>query len=83
LVEWNPQAPLPLIWQADLLSLSRGSLYYKPRPACSQEVHIKRRMDELFTAHPFLGSRKVAWILAGEGGMLPKICTTGIISPCP
>ena len=67
LVEWNPQAQLPLTWQADLLSLSRGSLYYTPRPACSQEVHIKRRMDELFTEHPFLGSRKVMAILAGEG----------------
>jgi len=30
-------------------------------------VYIKRRLDELFTAHPFLGSRKVASILAGEG----------------
>jgi len=67
LVDWNPQAQLPLTWQADLLSLSRGSLYYTPRPACSQEVHIKRRMDELFTEHPFLGSRKVMAILAGEG----------------
>ncbi len=67
MVEWNPQAQLPLTWQADLLSLSRGSLYYKPRPACSQEVHIKRRMDELFTEHPFLGSRKVMAVLAGEG----------------
>lgn len=67
LVEWNPQAQLPLTWQADLLSLSRGSLYYTPRPACSQEVHIKRRMDELFTEYPFLGSRKVMAILAGEG----------------
>jgi putative transposase len=30
-------------------------------------VHIKRRLDELFTEHPFLGSRKVVAILAGEG----------------
>ncbi len=56
-----------MIWQADLLSLSRASLYYTPRSACSQEVQIKRRLDELFTAHPFLGSRKVGAILAGEG----------------
>jgi putative transposase len=34
---------------------------------CSQELHVKRRLDELFTEHPFLGSRKVALILAGEG----------------
>jgi len=46
LLERNPEAKLPLIWQADLLSLSRASLYYTPRPACSREVHIKRRLDE-------------------------------------
>ena len=66
MLERKPEAQLPLIWQANLLSLSRGSLYYTPRPACSREVYIKRRMDELFTAHPFLGSRKVMAILAGE-----------------
>ena len=67
LLERSPEAQLPLIWQADLLSLSRGSLYYTPRPPCSQEVYIKRRMDERFTAHLFLGSRKVVALLAGEG----------------
>ena len=67
MLERNPQAKLPLIWQADLLSLSRSSLYYTPRPACSREMHIKRRLDELFTEYPFLGSRKVVAILAGEG----------------
>ena len=66
MLERKPEAKLPLIWQANLLSLSRGSLYYTPRPACSREVSIKRRMEKLFTEHPFLGSRKVMAILAGE-----------------
>jgi putative transposase len=56
-----------LSWQADLLSLSRASLYYQPRPVDDQEVRIKHRLDELYTAHPFLGSRKIVWILNQEG----------------
>ena len=53
--------------QSDLLSLSRSSLYYQPRPARSEEVRIKHRLDELYTAHPFLGSRKVVPLLEKEG----------------
>lgn len=60
-------AEVPLAWQADLLSLSRGSLYYQPRPVGEQELRIKHRLDELYTEHPFLGSRKIVQILTGEG----------------
>lgn len=67
LVERDEAAQVPLLWQADLLSLSRSSLYYQPRPPREQEVRIKHRLDELYTAHPFLGSRKIVRLLAGEG----------------
>lgn len=53
--------------QADLLSLSRGSLYYQARPAPKGEVAIKHRLDELYTEYPFLGSRKIVTILQEEG----------------
>ncbi len=66
-MEWDQAAELPLVWQAQLLSLSRGSLYYKACSAREREVSIKHRLDELYTEHPFLGSRKVVPILAGEG----------------
>ena len=58
---------MSLVRQSQLLSLSRGSLYYRPHHVREQELVVKHRMDELFTAHPFLGSRKVMAILAGEG----------------
>ena len=49
LVEW--EAPgLPLTIQADLLSVSRSSLYYQPVPPTAEELHIKRRIDEIYTA---------------------------------
>ena len=45
--------------QADLLSLNRSSLYYQPLPPSPEELWIKRRIDELYTACPFYGSRKI------------------------
>lgn len=58
---------LPLLQQADLLSLSRASLYYQPRPAQTEEVRVKHRLDELYTEHPFLGSRKLVPLLERDG----------------
>lgn len=58
--------------QADLLCLSRGSLYYQPRPAPKEEVAIKHRLDELYTEHPFLGSRKLVTLLQEEGTVVGR-----------
>jgi len=68
----DAQAELPLIWQAELLSVSRSSLYYQPRPAKDQEVAVKHRLDALYTQHPFLGSRKIVRLLASEGFTLGR-----------
>jgi putative transposase len=53
------QPELALKTQAELLSLSRASLYYQPRGPSAEEIAIKHRIDELYTAHPFYGSRKI------------------------
>jgi putative transposase len=53
--------------QADLLGLSRASLYYQPRPPSAEEVRLKHRIDELYTQCPFYGSRKIAAQLQREG----------------
>jgi putative transposase len=45
--------------QAELLSLSRASLYYMPVPPTPEELYVKRRIDEIYTARPFYGSRKI------------------------
>jgi putative transposase len=58
LVDWDDRE-LPLVTQAELLSLNRSSLYYQPVPPSLQELHIKRRIDEIYTAWPFYGSRKI------------------------
>ncbi|MBD0384928.1 IS3 family transposase [Paenibacillus sp. WST5] len=53
--------------QADLLSLNRSSLYYKPVPPSSEEIRLKHRIDELYTQHPFMGYRTIANIMNREG----------------
>jgi putative transposase len=58
--------------QAELLSISRRSLYYQPKPPPPQEVAIKHRIDELYTAHPFYGSRKLTVLLAQEFGAINR-----------
>ncbi len=53
--------------QADLLSVSRASLYYQPRPPSAEEVQLKHRIDEIYTQLPYYGSRKIAAQLQREG----------------
>ena len=65
LVEQGADA-LPLSTQAELLQISRRSLYYKPVSPSAEEVGIKHRLDELYTAHPFYGSRKLTVLLNEE-----------------
>ena len=52
--------------QADLLSLNRSSLYYKPVPPSPEEIRLKHRIDELYTKHPFMGYRTIASIMNRE-----------------
>jgi len=57
---------LPLGRQAQLLSLSRGSLYYEPRPVSATDLAIMRRIDALHLDYPFAGSRMLRDLLRGE-----------------
>jgi len=58
---------LPLTRQAQVLKLSRSSLYYQPRPVSPADLAIMRRMDELHLDYPFAGSRMLRDLLRGEG----------------
>ncbi len=56
-------AELTLTDQADLLSLSRRSLYYQPVPPSAEEVAIKHAIDRIYTDQPSYGSRRIAVML--------------------
>jgi putative transposase len=58
---------LPVTRQAELLGLSRGSLYYQPRPVPAADLAVMRRIDELHLDYPFAGSRMLRDLLRGEG----------------
>ena len=58
---------LPVARQAKVLNLSRGSVYYKPRPMSAATLAIMRRIDELHLNYPFAGSRMLRDFLNREG----------------
>ncbi|EEX09173.1 integrase, catalytic region [Ruegeria lacuscaerulensis ITI-1157] len=63
----NPDHKLSLTRQADLLGISRGSLYYEPRPTSEDDLKLMCRIDELHMEYPFAGSRMMKGLLRQEG----------------
>ena len=60
----NPHVSLRT--QAELLGISYSSLFYQPRSPTQREISIKRRIDEVYTAWPFYGSRRITAVLRSE-----------------
>jgi putative transposase len=58
---------VPITRQAELLELSRASVYYLPRATPLADLALMRRIDELHLNHPFAGSRMLRDLLAQEG----------------
>jgi putative transposase len=50
---------LPLTIQAELLGVSRSGLYYHPVGSSPEEIALKHRIDAIYTANPFYGSRRI------------------------
>jgi len=53
--------------QCAMLGIARSGVYRAPRPANDDELGLTRRIDELFTRWPFLGSRRITEMLRAEG----------------
>ena len=58
---------LPITGQAKALGISRGSVYYLPRPVSAADLAAMRRMDKLHLELPFAGSRMLRDLLNREG----------------
>ena len=63
---------LPIASQAKVLSISRGSVYYLPRPVSAADLALMRRIDELHLDYPFAGSRMLRGLLAAEGNTIGR-----------
>ena len=58
---------LSLSRQAQLAGISRGSVYYLPRPVNLSVQILMRRIDQLHLEHPFMGARMLRDQLNREG----------------
>ena len=63
---------LPLVRQAELLKLSRSSLYYEPQAVSAADLAIMRRIDALHMDFPFAGSRMLRDLLRNEGVVIGR-----------
>ena len=59
--------PLPISTQAKLLNISRGTVYYLPKPTPSKDLAIMRQLDELHLQHPTMGARMLRDQLNRQG----------------
>ena len=53
--------------QAELLTISRASVYYLPKPVSKRDLLLMRHIDELHLEHPFAGSRMLRDMLRRGG----------------
>lgn len=58
---------LSITRQAQLLGISRSSVYYLPKPVSREDLALMRRIDELHLEFPFAGSRMLRDLLRREG----------------
>jgi putative transposase len=62
--------------QCELLGIARPGVYRMPAAANDNHLVLMRPIDELFTAWPFLGLRRMTALLKAEGCALNQHMTT-------
>lgn len=60
----NPD--IPVATQADLLGISRGSVYYQPVPVDPEDFILMNRIDEIYTEIPYYGVPRMTQQLKRE-----------------
>jgi putative transposase len=63
---------LPVTTQCRLLKVARSTLYYQPLPVSTDDLTVMRRMDELYVASPFYGSRRMVAVLRRDGVVINR-----------
>lgn len=58
---------LSIARQCELIELNRAAYYYKPKSLEKSDYKIMKMIDEIFTEHPYYGTRRMAYILKKEG----------------
>jgi len=63
----DPEHDLPIKQQAEVLDISRSTVYCEPRPISEEDLCLMRRIDELHLNYPFAGSRMLRGLLWQQG----------------
>ncbi len=58
---------LPITRQVKALNISRGSVYYLPRPVSERDQQLMKWIDKLHLELPFAGARMLRGLLRHEG----------------
>ena len=58
---------LSIVAQCRLLKVARSSLYWRPAAVSEDDLRLMRRIDELYLATPFYGSRRMVAMLRRDG----------------
>ena len=64
---------LSITKQARILSISRGSVYYRAEPVCEADLGLMRRIDQLHLDYPFAGRRMLQSFLVCEGFRIGRL----------
>ena len=71
---------LPIARQAEALGISRGAVYYEPRPVSDFDLALMRRIDAVHLEMPWSGARGMKRVLKAEfpriglGGAARRSC---------
>jgi putative transposase len=58
--------------QCQLLGLPRSTYYHRPQPTSPDDLALMRKIDEIYLAHPYFGSRQMARFLRRQGYLVNR-----------
>ena len=80
----SKEPEIPITKQAELLNINRSSLYYRKIIVSKKELDLRRQIDELYTKHPYYGSRRIATVLNVNRKVVQRLMQEmGIQGICP
>lgn len=86
----NANEPLTITRQAELLGIARSSVYTVPTPISHETLTLHHAIDELYTARPYYGQRRMVvdletlyGIRVGRDAVRTAMRDIGLVAQCP
>ncbi len=76
-------AKLSLSRKAEVLGISRSSIYYKPQPVADADLKLMHRIDQQHMEFPFAGSRMLKGLLVQEGVVVGRLHVATLMKRMP